>query len=153
MTRYWSPGNNGVNIEINSYRTRCSLRIRNSAMQNAMTRFFAAIVASLMGIAGAGAHAVLDHAVPSAGGTISTSPPTVRLSFSERVEPAFSGAELSTAEGQSITTPAAIIDSGDGARLVLHVPPLAPGRYKVTWHIVSADTHRTHGDYVFEIKP
>jgi methionine-rich copper-binding protein CopC len=122
-------------------------------MQNAMTRFFAAIFVSLMGIAGAGAHAVLDHGVPLAGDTISISPQQVRLSFSERVEPAFSRVELATAEGQIITTAAATIDPGDRAELVLQVPPLAPGRYKVTWHVVSADTHRTQGDYVFEIKP
>jgi methionine-rich copper-binding protein CopC len=122
-------------------------------MQNAMTRFFAAILVSLLGIAGADAHALLDHAVPSVGGTISTSPQEVRLSFSERIEPAFSGVELSTAEGQPITTPAATIDPGDNAQLVVHMPPLAAGRYKVTWHVVSADTHRIRGDYVFEIKP
>jgi copper resistance protein C len=118
-----------------------------------MTRFFAAIVVSLMGIAGADAHALLDHAVPSVGGTISTSPQEVRLSFSERIEPAFSGVELSTVEGQRITTPTATIDPAHNARLLLQVPPLAPGRYKVTWHVVSADTHRIRGDYVFEIKP
>jgi copper resistance protein C len=122
-------------------------------MQYGTTRFFACILASLMGVGAADAHALLDHAVPSVGGTISASPQEVRLNFSERIEPAFSGVELSTAEGQPITTLAATIDPGDSARLVLHVPPLAPGRYKVRWHIVSADTHRTQGDYVFEIKP
>jgi methionine-rich copper-binding protein CopC len=98
-------------------------------MQYGTTRFFACIVASQMGIATAGAHAFLDHAVPSVGGTISISPQEVRLSFSERVEPAFSGVELSTAEGQPITTPAATIDPGDNAQLVGHMPPLAAGRY------------------------
>lgn len=122
-------------------------------MQHSTTRFFAYIVASLMGIAPAGAHAFLDRALPSIGGTITSSPQDVRLHFSERVEPAFSGVELFTAEGQPINTPAATIDPGDSAQLVLHVPSLAAGRYKVTWHVVSADTHRIHGDYVFEIKP
>ena len=122
-------------------------------MQNTMTRFFAAIVAGLIGISGAGAHAVLDHGEPSAGSTISTPPQQLRLSFSERVELAFSRIELWTAEGQPITTSAATIDPGNNAQLVLQVPPLAPGRYKVTWHVVTADTHPTQGDYVFEIKP
>jgi len=122
-------------------------------MQYCTTRFFAGIVASLMGIATAGAHAVFDHAVPSIGGAVSTSPQEVRLSFDEPVEPAFSGVELSTAEGQPITTSAATTDPGDSAQLVLRLPPLAPGRYKVTWHVVSADTHRTQGVYIFEIKP
>jgi methionine-rich copper-binding protein CopC len=122
-------------------------------MQYGTTRFFACIVASLMGVVPAGAHAFLDHALPSVGGTITSSPQEVRLRFSERVEPAFSGVQISTAQGQPITAPAATIDPGDSAQLVLRVPPLAAGRYKVTWHVVSADTHRTQGDYIFEIKP
>ena len=122
-------------------------------MQYRPTRFFAYTVASLMGIAPADAHAVLDHALPSIGGTITSSPQELRLHFSERVEPAFSGVKLFTAQGQPINTPVAAIDPRDSAELVLQVPPLAAGRYKVTWHVVTADTHRTQGDYVFEIKP
>jgi methionine-rich copper-binding protein CopC len=30
--------------------------------------------------------------------------------------------------------------------------PLAPGRYAVTWHAVSTDTHRVAGHYVFAVK-
>jgi len=31
--------------------------------------------------------------------------------------------------------------------------PLPPGLYKVTWHAVSVDTHRTQGDFSFSVKP
>ena len=31
--------------------------------------------------------------------------------------------------------------------------PLAPGRYQVKWHAVSADTHKTQGQFSFEVKP
>jgi copper resistance protein C len=121
-------------------------------MQSSVTSVLAGIVAGLMGVTAAEAHASLSDAVPPVGGIVSTPPHEVRLIFSERVEPAFSGAELSTAEGQAITSHAAI-DPGDNTQLVLSVPPLAPGRYKVRWHVVSADAHRIEGDYVFEIKP
>jgi methionine-rich copper-binding protein CopC len=31
--------------------------------------------------------------------------------------------------------------------------PLKPGRYRVTWHAVSVDTHRTEGKYNFLVVP
>jgi copper resistance protein C len=35
----------------------------------------------------------------------------------------------------------------------LHVPlkALAPGEYKVSWHALSVDTHRTVGDFSFTV--
>ena len=33
------------------------------------------------------------------------------------------------------------------------LPPLAPGRYTVTWNVLAVDGHRTRGDYVFTVKP
>ena len=38
-------------------------------------------------------------------------------------------------------------------QFVLPVPALPSGRYKVSWHVVSVDTHPTQGDFTFEIKP
>ena len=32
------------------------------------------------------------------------------------------------------------------------MPPLAPGTYRVTWHAVSADTHRMEGAYTFTVR-
>jgi methionine-rich copper-binding protein CopC len=31
--------------------------------------------------------------------------------------------------------------------------PLKPGRYGVSWHAVSVDTHRTEGKYNFVVAP
>lgn len=39
------------------------------------------------------------------------------------------------------------------ALLVLAVARLGPGRYRVTWHVVSVDTHPTEGVFDFEVKP
>jgi len=30
---------------------------------------------------------------------------------------------------------------------------LGPGKYRVVWHAVSMDDHRTQGAYVFAVKP
>src|ERR1043166_4718593 len=93
----------------------------------------------------ASAHAFLDHAVPPAGATVAVAPRTLQLFFSEPIEPLFSGAELATASGRPIATGKATIEPSNPAVLVLQLPTLAPGRYRVSWHVVSTDTHRTEG--------
>jgi len=97
------------------------------------------------------AHAFLDHAVPAVGAAVSAPPSTLQLFFSEPIEPRFSGVELATAAGRPIATDAAAIDPRNPAALVLRLPPLAPGRYRVSWHVVSVDTHRTEGSYEFSV--
>jgi len=116
-------------------------------------RLSTAIFVSLTGVAAAGAHAFLSQAVPPIGGGVSAPPQEIRITFSEGIEPAFSGIELATADGQPIGTGSARVDPRDNTQLVLDLPPLVPGRYRVTWHVVSVDAHRTDGSYVFAIKP
>ena len=104
-----------------------------------------------LGTGEAAAHAFLDHAVPPVGATVTASPTTLQLFFSEPIEPLFSGAELATAAGRRVTTGAATSDPHNPAALVLALPPLAPGRYRVSWHVVSVDMHRTEGSYEFSV--
>ena len=120
-----------------------------------MTRPALALLALLAGgfPAAARAHAFLDHAVPPVGGTVAAAPKEVRLYFSEAVETLFSGAELAGADGQAVATAPATVAAGDKTQLVLTLPPLPPGKYRVRWHVVSVDTHRTEGDFTFEIQP
>jgi copper resistance protein C len=99
------------------------------------------------------AHAFLDHAVPAVGATIPTAPKVVQMFFTQGLEPTFSGATLSGPDGQPIATDAAKIDSQNPMELVLNLPPLTPGHYKVSWHVVSVDTHRTEGSFSFDIQP
>jgi copper resistance protein C len=119
-------------------------------MRRVLLRLLAAAALSSSAV-DALAHAFLDQAVPPVGGVVTTSPKEIRLTFSEGVEPRFSGIEIITGDGQPIATGPAIRDAGDDKQLVLTVPPLAPGRYHVRWHVVSVDTHRTEGDYTFSI--
>ena len=108
---------------------------------------------SLTGVAAADAHAFLSQAVPPVGGVVSAPPQEIRITFSEGIEPAFSGIELAAADGQTIGAGFARVDPSDNTQLVLALPRLGPGRYRVTWHVVSVDTHRSEGAYVFAIKP
>ena len=96
------------------------------------------------------AHAFLNHADPSAGSTLASAPKRVVLMFSERLEPAFSGAEVTDRSGRNVET-GAVVTRGNS--LIVSLRPLPPGKYRVVWHAVSVDTHRTEGAYSFVVKP
>jgi len=106
-----------------------------------------------MAPAAALAHAFLNQAAPPVGGTVPASPKEIRLTFSEGIEPRFSGIDLATDDGRTVATGAAAVDPTNDKQLVLAVPPLVPGRYRVHWHVVSVDTHRTEGEYSFVVEP
>src|SRR6267154_5481980 len=95
----------------------------------------AAMVAIGMAPALAFAHAFLNQAAPPVGGTMPPSPKEIRLTFSEGIEPRFSGIDLATGDGRAVATGAAAVDPANGKQLVLALPPLAPGRYRVRWHV------------------
>jgi copper resistance protein C len=121
-----------------------------------MRRFVLGLLAAVTGslsTVGALAHAFLDHAVPPVGGTVAASPPEIRLFFSEAIEPRFSGIEVTSIDGRPVKTGRSTVDPRDRMQLVLPLPALLSGRYKVSWHVVSVDTHPTQGDFTFEIKP
>ena len=108
----------------------------------------AALLASVL----AAAHAFLDHADPRVGSTVSQSPQSVRLWFSQALEPAFSRVHVVDASGKTVDAGDARVDPSDKTLLSVTVPALAPGIYRVQWRVVSVDTHVTEGDYTFEIK-
>jgi hypothetical protein len=112
----------------------------------------AAIAAIGTAPAAALSHAFLDAAIPLVGGTTPASPKEIRLTFSEAIEPRFSGIDLVTEDGRAISTAQATVDPREDKQLVLALPPLAPGRYRVRWHVVSVDTHRTEGEYSFAVE-
>ena len=112
-----------------------------------------ALLAAVFPAVPAFAHAFLDHAVPAVGATVSAAPKEVQLFYTQQLEPAFSDATLAAADGQAIATAAATVDPQNPRELVLKLPPLAPGHYKVSWHVLSVDTHRTEGSFGFDIQP
>lgn len=102
----------------------------------------------------AAAHAHLQAARPAMGASVASAPAELGLDFSEAVNPAFSGATV-TAPGGG-TVPLGKPRSGpQGARtLVLPVDgALAPGAYRVDWHALAIDGHKTTGTYGFTIAP
>ena len=107
----------------------------------------------LFGATAAQAHAHLRRSDPAAGASISTPPSEIRLEFSEGVEPKFSGIVLTPASGGPIATQAPSSGPTKSVLITKLDAPLKPGAYKVTWHAVSVDTHKTSGSFTFEVKP
>jgi copper resistance protein C len=101
----------------------------------------------------AGAHAFLDHAIPAVGSAVHQSPNEVRLWFSERLDPPFSKAEVQDQSSKRVDNGDSQVDSADRKLWRISLPPLAPGRYRVTWRAVSVDTHASTGEFTFDIAP
>ena len=98
----------------------------------------------------AGAHAFLDHADPRVGSTVSSPPAALALTFTEPIEAAFSRVEVTDAAGKRIET--GPLQHPAPATITVSLPGLAPGSYKVTWAVVSVDTHPTEGHFAFVVK-
>ena len=116
-----------------------------------MKHFNLAIVAFLVvvsiGSTAAQAHAQLDHATPSVGSTVGSSPGHVTLTFTQALEPKFSGAEVRNSAGARVDTG----HSASGNTLSLSVKSLSPGAYTVSWHVLAVDTHKTQGSFSFRV--
>jgi methionine-rich copper-binding protein CopC len=105
------------------------------------------LLTMLSGSTAAHAHALLDHASPAVGSTVASSPGSVTLYFTERLEPKFSGGEVHGPGGGRVDRGASV--SGNVMRL--SVGGLRAGRYSVTWHALSVDTHKTQGSFSFQV--
>ena len=60
----------------------------------------AALFALPIAITQASAHATLDHSDPRVGNTVKSSPSAVTLWFTQKLEPAFSSAQVTNASGR-----------------------------------------------------
>jgi copper resistance protein C len=96
----------------------------------------------------ASAHAFLDHAEPRVGNKVASPPREVTLWFTQKLEPAFSGVTVTNAAGERV-------DSGkpriSGNQMSISLRPGGTGTYHVTWHVLSVDTHKTDGNFTFQV--
>lgn len=113
-----------------------------------------ALAAAVLALASpaAFAHAFLDHAQPRVGGTVDASPPRVTLWFNQELEPAFSRVRVLDASGREVDRKDGAVDAGNRTTMHATLPPLAPGKYRVEWRVLSTDTHVTKGDFTFEVR-
>ena len=109
----------------------------------------------IIGFAGAAdAHAHLKSASPAMGTTVSSAPTELELSFSEGVDLKFTGVKVTGPAGVVAPTGAPKLGPAGDTTLVVPVNgTLMAGTYKVDWHALATDGHKTNGTYSFTIKP
>jgi copper resistance protein C len=96
----------------------------------------------------ANAHAFLDHASPLVGGAVHAAPHEVSLSFTQNLEPAFSSVEVTDGKGARVDQGKAQVS---GSTMRIGLKSLSPGTYRVHWHALSVDTHKTEGSFSFQV--
>ena len=99
------------------------------------------------------AHAFLEHSDPPVGGKVHSAPAAVRIWFTEAIEPRFSSIQVFDATGKQVDKKDTHSDPSNRSLLQVSLPQLGAGTYKVVWRVVSVDTHRTNGDFTFQIAP
>jgi methionine-rich copper-binding protein CopC len=97
------------------------------------------------------AHAALLKSDPAPDSTIAA-PKEIRLTFSEKLTPAFSGFGLSMGDGMTMKVATKL--SKDGATLIgTPTGSFMTGAYKISWHATASDDgHRTEGSLMFKVK-
>jgi copper transport protein len=113
-------------------------------------------LAACAGVSGAATrvllHASLLRSSPAANGHLAKPPESIRLVFSERIVPELSQITLSQPDGNATQLQVGT-DAHDAHTLVgTVVGSLPSGRYKISWHVVSADGHPVGGTFAFSIE-
>ena len=111
----------------------------------------AAIVAFVLALAPAvHAHSLLLSSVPPAGAVVNGAP-AVALRFNNRIEKKLSQIRLVSPRGEA--QPLTVRTDGALDALEAPLPPLAAGRYRVDWRVLSTDGHVVSGTFAFSVSP
>jgi methionine-rich copper-binding protein CopC len=94
------------------------------------------------------AHAFLDHASPLVGSTVASAPAEVVLTFTQNLESSFSTVQVTGPGGARVDQGKASV-SGNTMRV--GIKSAGPGSYRVQWHALSVDTHKTEGSFSFRV--
>lgn len=124
-----------------------------------ITKFSIATVALLLFAGTAQAHPKLVSSTPAANATMAKSNRVV-LTFNEKLVAKFSGAEIVMTGMPGMKGHSPMQVSGvtsqvgpDGKTLIVtSKAPFGAGTYKLSWHVVAADTHRIEGSFNFAVK-
>ena len=107
----------------------------------------------LASVAPAIAHALLDHAEPPVGSTITNPPSELKIWFTHFLKPGHCTIQVRDAHGKQVDKKDSHCAANDKMLLQVSLPVLAPGTYSVTWHATSDDGHMTRGKFKFTIRP
>jgi copper resistance protein C len=95
--------------------------------------------------------AVLDHAVPGVGLTVSGPVREVRLYFTIGMIAASSRVQIKSSTG-AIAASCPVNDPSDQQVVIVRLKrALPPGTYKVSWDVVTIDQRQASGAYLFTV--
>jgi putative copper export protein/methionine-rich copper-binding protein CopC len=98
------------------------------------------------------AHTRLERSSPSAGDTLRSAPPAIRLWFSGRAELSFTRVRLLRPDGGEVSLGAvARFDASMSAFTIPIAATLPGGTYTVVWQTAAADGHPVRGRFTFTI--
>ncbi len=106
-----------------------------------------------LGFSSVQAHAFIEQQQPKAGEELNSPPKAIILTYNKNIEPAFSTIQIINEASQTvIETSKAKGVEGESNKLIMPLPKLIHGEYRVKWVALSRDGHRTMGDYTFTIQ-
>lgn len=110
-----------------------------------------ATLASTALVSPAFAHAHLESATPADKATVAA-PSELDLNFSEDLNLKFTGIKVTGPAKAAVKTGEGMLMNANKTLMVPVSGTLAAGSYKVEWHALSADGHKTKGSYSFTVK-
>lgn len=99
------------------------------------------------------AHAAMVRADPGPRAVVGVAPTVIKLWFNEPVEQDFAKVSLEN-DGRAVVEGVGrpYVDKADSKLLIVPVPKLAPGSYKVKYKVLSVDGHIVDWGYTFRVK-
>ena len=123
-------------------------------LRRALCAFAAGLMlATIVGVGRASAHAELLTSDPQPGAVLDTAPAKITLTFTEPVEISLGGIRLFDGTGSAIDIGTARHPDGDDTVVEVDLPALDNGSYVVDWRVVSADSHPVHAAFTFQVGP
>jgi len=96
------------------------------------------------------AHTKLEKSEPAAGATLTQAPKQIQLWFNEKIDPAVSKLDLTSASGKVALSGMHVMS---GKELMAAVSGAVPaGTYTVAWQTAGDDGHVVKGDFTFTVK-
>lgn len=123
-----------------------------SIIRKAARSFAFALVIWGLGASLALAHSGLKRAEPPVESVLKRPPSEVKLTFTERLEPAYSSVRVEGADGVQVDRQDSHVDRANPLLLRVTLKPLAQGTYTVIWRVLSVDSHVTEGRFTFRVE-
>jgi copper resistance protein C len=96
--------------------------------------------------------AILDHAVPGVGLTVSGPVRELTLYFTIAVLAARSSVQVISSTGAAIAASRPVNDPSSQDIVIVKLKrALPPGTYRVSWHVVTIDQRQASGAYLFTV--